>query len=179
MGPWIPDDHYPVIRPATTGDAGAIARIHVEAWRAAYAKLLPQDYLDRLSVDQRKAFWEESIRCFPGSALVTEDAGIITGWICFGRCRDPGLDTDGEVYAVYVDPQQWNRGIGKALMARAEEELSRLGYACIRLWVLKDNVRSIEFYRRLGYRMDGARKPVELGGLEVVECRCVKNGRVP
>jgi hypothetical protein len=34
--------------------ARSVAEIHVEAWRAAYAGIVPADYLAALSVDKRE-----------------------------------------------------------------------------------------------------------------------------
>jgi len=43
-----------MIRPATPEDARAIAEVHVASWRYAYRGLLPDDVLDRLSVEERE-----------------------------------------------------------------------------------------------------------------------------
>jgi hypothetical protein len=50
------------IEPATADDAGAIAQIHVDAWRAAYVGILPDDHLASLSVDEREAMWRDNAR---------------------------------------------------------------------------------------------------------------------
>ena len=49
------------IRTATPEDARAIAEVHVASWRAAYRGVLPDTYLDRLSVDENKTFQPEVI----------------------------------------------------------------------------------------------------------------------
>jgi ribosomal protein S18 acetylase RimI-like enzyme len=45
-------------------------------------------------------------------------------------------------------------GIGRRMMAAAEDELRRLGCPKINLQVRRSNAVVIEFYRRLGYRID-------------------------
>src|SRR5438309_5691153 len=55
------------LREATRADARAIAEIHVAAWRAAYRDLMPQSYLDSLSVEERAPMWEKTI-AQPGPA---------------------------------------------------------------------------------------------------------------
>jgi hypothetical protein len=47
-----------MIRKATPEDARAIAEVHVKSWRAAYRDLLPQDFLQGLSVDRREQQWQ-------------------------------------------------------------------------------------------------------------------------
>lgn len=41
------------VRMATPEDVRSIAEIHVAAWRAAYRDLMPQAFLDQVSVDKR------------------------------------------------------------------------------------------------------------------------------
>ena len=42
-----------VIRKAAPGDAGAVAEIHAEAWRAAYRGIVPAAYLAKLDAGKR------------------------------------------------------------------------------------------------------------------------------
>jgi hypothetical protein len=53
------------IRRAVADDARGIAQVHVKSWQAAYRGLLPQSYLDALSVEQREAFWVQVIPGVP------------------------------------------------------------------------------------------------------------------
>jgi hypothetical protein len=43
------------IAAASSKDCRAVAQIHVDAWRMAYAGIVPSKYLAALSVDQREA----------------------------------------------------------------------------------------------------------------------------
>jgi hypothetical protein len=43
------------IRAATVADATAIGEVHVRSWQAAYAGLIPADFLARLSAESRAA----------------------------------------------------------------------------------------------------------------------------
>ncbi len=43
-----------MIRPATFEDASRLAEIHIASWQAAYADLLPADFLDGLSEELEK-----------------------------------------------------------------------------------------------------------------------------
>jgi hypothetical protein len=46
-----------VVRRAEPQDAPAVARVHVASWRQAYRGLLPQEYLDSLSIEARTTTW--------------------------------------------------------------------------------------------------------------------------
>jgi len=77
----------------------------------------------------------------------------------------------GEVYAIYVLPDCWGQGIGRALLAHAERDLIEHGYDEAVLWVLADNQRARAFYERAGWHADGGTKRDTFGGREVEEVR--------
>ncbi len=39
------------VRQATVDDAAEIANVHLNSWREAYRKLLPQEFLDQLQIN--------------------------------------------------------------------------------------------------------------------------------
>jgi hypothetical protein len=49
------------VRQATSADARAIAQAHVDSWRAAYPGLIPERFLERLSLDRRERQWAETL----------------------------------------------------------------------------------------------------------------------
>ena len=73
----------------------------------------------------------------------------------------------GEIYAIYVDPQHWGTGAGRALMAAALSHLAGEGLSPVRLWVLADNHRARRFYERHGFTADGTTKPYGHGVDEI------------
>ncbi|QSA97181.1 GNAT family acetyltransferase [Methylococcus sp. EFPC2] len=60
----------------------------------------------------------------------------------------------GWVNYLAVDPEHRRAGIGRRLMRRAEENLTELGCPKLNLQVRTGNHEVLEFYRRLGYRVD-------------------------
>lgn len=60
---------------------------------------------------------------------------------------------DGWIGEWYVKPEFRNKGIGKLLMAKANEYFKSKGCRFSRLYVLADNVDSIEVYKRLGFEV--------------------------
>ena len=70
----------------------------------------------------------------------------------------------GELAGLYVHPDRWARGIGGALIRRAERELSEEGYPEAYLWVLRGNDRAAGFYTAHGWQPDGGEKLGEAGG---------------
>jgi ribosomal protein S18 acetylase RimI-like enzyme len=159
------------VRRATLKDAPALGRVHVRAWRAAYRGQMPDDYLDGLRSEQRAAGWERGLRRARDQdpVLVVERAGELVGFALVGPAEDP--EGAGELHAINVDPDHWGTGAGRALLAAAEAELARLGYAEAVLWVLPGNQRARRFYEVAGWATDGAERTVEVQGVVVPEVR--------
>ena len=62
----------------------------------------------------------------------------------------------GELFAIYVDPEAWGRGAGRALMDTALASLREHFDEAV-LWVLEDNPRTRRFYELAGWVHDGGR----------------------
>jgi GNAT superfamily N-acetyltransferase len=156
------------VRTASARDAEAVERIRVRGWQVAYRHVLPPDELDAMPVDASR--WERRLARPPArwSTFVAEEAGRVVGFASMGPSRDEG--GVGELYAIYVDPEAWSSGIGRALVARAEGRLAA-DYSDATLWVLEDNPRARRFYQAAGWRPDGARKVEIRWGVEAPEVR--------
>jgi L-amino acid N-acyltransferase YncA len=150
------------VRAAVAADAAQIARVHVASWRAAYQGLLPERYLERLSADERQRTWRRRIeeRHPDEAVLVAERDGTVVGFASAGPTRDRDADARavGEVYAVYLVPEEWGRGAGRCLLEGLVAALEAWGFAHAGLWVLESNARARGFYEHLGWRTDGATK---------------------
>jgi ribosomal protein S18 acetylase RimI-like enzyme len=164
------------IRPATVDDAAAIATVHVDAWRHAYAGLLSQATLDGLSVDSRSRMWSQAIAGTRGRVLVAAQDGELLGFAAFGHCRDEGsAPTDHELWAIYVAPCRWRAGAGRALWDGARRAMVEAGAATISVWVLDENQPARGFYASLGFRLaaEAGERSISVGGLPVREVRYV------
>ncbi len=118
---------------------------------ARLAELTPVAGLERW----RRILHEPS----PGAALlVLEEAGSLLGTAGAGPNR--GEERVAELRSLYVDPEQWGRGLGTRLHDAALEHLVHGGWAEGILWVLEGNTGAQRFYERLGWRRDGGRGEV-------------------
>lgn len=145
----------PAVRPARAEDAEAIAAVHVASWREAYRGMLPETFLDGLSRLGKEALAREAILHpeGPGHRLVVLDrGGRILGFAATG----PGRDGAAELFAIYLHPSVWSRGLGRTLLAAAVADLARGGFTRVTLWVLERNARARTFYDALGWRPTGA-----------------------
>ncbi len=162
-----------LVRPATLRDAKAIAVIHVSAWQAGYQGLVPEEHLRGLSVDKRQAFWREAIDQFEPQVQVAVEDGKVVGFVAFDRSRDKGTpSTTGEIWAIYVAPTHWSRGVGLALWDAARDALQEEGCTKVTLWVALRNERAMRFYELAGFKREMASaKTTEIGGARVEEIR--------
>jgi ribosomal protein S18 acetylase RimI-like enzyme len=162
-----------VVRDATPDDAEGIVRVHVRSWQGAYAHAVPVDRLQALDesdperVEQRRGW----LATPPPRAhtLVAVAAGEIVGFVHGAPSRDDDVDATrvGELYAIYVTPDAWGTGAGRALMAEHLERLRASGFEEAVLWVLEDNPRARRFYEAGGWALDGPPKDYELLGTPV------------
>ena len=156
------------VRLGIADDADAIETIRVRGWQVAYRHVLPANELDAMPVDATR--WRNRLDRPPAgwSTFVVEDGGVVVGFAAVGPSRDePGI---GELYAIYVDPNAWSTGAGRALIERSEEQLAR-HYREATLWVLEDNPRARRFYEAGGWAADGARKAEARWGVHAPEVR--------
>jgi ribosomal protein S18 acetylase RimI-like enzyme len=165
------------VREAKPQDAADVAGVHVRSWQVAYRGLFPDDYLDGLRAEDRMARYTfGDVRPDGPTTVVAVVDAAICGFVTTGPSRDEDATDTGEVYALYVDPQYWGRGIGRSLIVEARTQLSSQGLAKAVLWVLTGNERAQRFYRADGWRSDGRRRQEYVWGMladEVGFHRCL------
>ena len=150
-----------IVRGATRRDAEGIAQARIGGWRAAYRGIVPDAFLDDMSVEadlERMNAWAWNAESAPH--WVCEVDGRVVGWASMLMpARDASLGEDvAEIVACYVRPALWGRGLGRRLITTALDAARSLEKTALVLWVLADNAPAQRFYHRLGFTLDGARK---------------------
>jgi len=147
------------LRPAVPGDVLAVARVHVRAWQAAYRGLMPEDYLAGLRAEDRAQRYDfSSLDPARPTTVVAVEADTVLGFVTISPARDEDAAGQGELCALYVEPDCWGRGIGGALAAAARTDLYRLGFRKAVLWVAAGNARAERFYRADGWTRDDSHR---------------------
>jgi ribosomal protein S18 acetylase RimI-like enzyme len=162
-----------MIRRATINDVKGIAEVHVKSWQAAYRGLLPDDFLQNLSVQRREEQWRRGLQNSEQVLLVYEQDTIVA-FCGFAPSRDEDVDKTkvAELGTIYALESAWGQGIGKALWQEAIKLMREKGFTEVTLWVLKGNERAIKFYERQGMVFDGTTKTERLNeNLELHELR--------
>lgn len=145
------------LRRARPEDALALSRMHNQAWRESYSKLLSPQFLAALNDEDRaqaklpglKREWEMA----PGqrTMVLAEADHSIAGFVSVGAVRDDALKSicPGELYSLYLLRARQGLGLGRALMEAAQAALLDLGYTHWGLWVWDQNPTR-RFYERAG-----------------------------
>ena len=131
--------------------------VHCTAWQEAYRGIVCDHYLDTMTVEATTA----RARKFPENTLVAKDKDKVVGFAVYGSSRDEDLKDAGEVEAIYVLSEYYDRKIGYRLMNEAVSRLSE--YNTIFLWVFEKNERAINFYHKYGFEFDGGKREWTLG----------------
>ena len=95
------------IRQARRDDALYIAAVHVETWRTAYPRFLPESVLAGLSVEAERTAWERFLSGGPTETWVGLVEGIVVGWAVLGPPQDDDLDPASaqELHGLYLLPR--------------------------------------------------------------------------
>lgn len=164
------------IRPATPNDVAAIARIHVESWRSAYAGIVPDAYLVRMDAARQRRMWRSTLdHSGRGHHVVVAElgggGGEVAGFASCGPARRDALPRrapyDGEVFTLYVALDHQGHGHGKRLLTACFDTLRDQDKTAAIVWVLAANPA------RFFYEAQGGRKVAErtesFAGAELAE----------
>lgn len=165
------------IREANINDAEGIANVHVKAWQSAYREIMPNDYLDSLSVNEKTKIWQKSLSEHSlGINLVIEKNKEIIGFCVFGPARDDDQKNCnvGELVALNILPKYWRNGYGTEMVNYVLSQSDLKGWQALYLWVIKQNKKAIAIYEANGFIREGAEKLNDkLTGYELQEIRYI------
>lgn len=141
----------PTIEPATQADVPALASVFVRCWRDAYRGVVADEIVDALDPASEEGRWGALVA--EHRVLVARDDAVAIGMVRIGADADDPVR--GHVFSLYVDPRASGAGAGRALLARAVDELAADGFASATLWVFAANERALRFYHAAGWSETG------------------------
>jgi len=153
-----------MLRRATVDDAGRIAQLHIDSWRATYVREMPAAFLNALDVEERTGRWRRQLQ--EGlKVLVAESGQDLTGYVSCGPATDR-RPADGvwEIYNLHVTPSRQRRGIGGALFSAAAALGCEEGAKELVLWVVDSNSGARSFYEHKRMQVSGDRQEPFAGG---------------
>lgn len=163
-----------LVRPAVESDVARIADVHLASWLATYRGICSDTFLDSLTAKTFEGYHRPRLQMPPEQArsspfLVACDRARSNEIIGFARCgstrpKSPTGDAlpsdvaqrfSAELYAIYVHPERFGRGAGRAMLDAVVHELGTLGHKTMCVWVLTENRRARAFYERMGATLAG------------------------
>lgn len=128
---------HPAFRLALPAERGALEELQRRAsliWEEDREALLAHPDAIELPLEQ----------ITDGRTVVAESDAELLGFAVVLRREDGDAELDG----LFVEPSQWRRGIGRALVEQAERIAVRDG--ATNLWVIA-NTRALDFYGACGF----------------------------
>lgn len=149
-------------RLANVFDCPDVAKVHVRSWRESFAGIVPQAFLDKMSVEKRTRAFAERFSTGSYRMYVAEDeAHGIMGFVDFGPARDEVEGYEAELYAIYLLPEFQGRGVGAGLFRLAVRDLIQEGANTMYLLALEVSPYK-SFYVKMGGRvMERRQKELE------------------
>lgn len=123
------------IRPATEADLEAMARIEKESFSDPWSKWTLRGMIQR------------------GGALVATLGDSLVGYLF-----EHSAAHQGEILNLAVERAHRRRGVGRALLEAALENMRPRGVRLVFLEVRESNLGAQRFYQRLGFRQVGRRR---------------------
>ncbi|MBK8083386.1 MAG: GNAT family N-acetyltransferase [Devosia sp.] len=132
-----------LMRKAVASEAERLAEIGYLAWDRDLRPFLSGEAASR-QIERRRL--GAAVHELLDRTIVAELDGMAVGWCARARAR-------AYIPYLFVTPVLQNQGIGTLLLRRMESFLELAGADHVQLDTLSDNVRAVNFYQHLGYRI--------------------------
>lgn len=116
------------------------------------------------SLEREQGFDERRWRSWPATSAVLlaiePDAPDQPVGLASLRALAADENADGELNAMWVEPERRGTGLGEQLLRAALASATAGGYRSVRLWVTDGNLGASTLYERAGFRRTGRTEPL-------------------
>ncbi|WP_435077627.1 GNAT family N-acetyltransferase [Halococcus sp. AFM35] len=152
------------VREATVEDIPGIQRVARSGWTETYSEFLTETAIETILEDWYAAETLEKPITAPENVYLVAETDGIAGY----ASAAPTANEEAQLYAIYVDPDRWNDGLGTALLDGVLDRLSDRGIRRLRVEVLAENSTGVSFYESRGFERTSERER-EVGSQTLVE----------
>ncbi|MDI6666729.1 GNAT family N-acetyltransferase [Leuconostoc falkenbergense] len=136
-----------IIRKANQSDLLALATINTINWRETYADILPDEYLNTLSVSEIQKKWQTFIDSPVTTLQVVEIDNEIAGFVA--TSDDDQIENATYVDALHISNRFQRKGLGTKLLNKVLEEAHKHNKR-VTIAILKGNENARNLYTKLG-----------------------------
>lgn len=130
-------------------DALEIAKLIKDGWNSAYKGIISDEDLQNMNIEKMAEKWKNNIENNMNIYIYKEENKVL-GVIRFGKCEEINHQNIGEIFCLYVRPEEKRKGIGSKLFEFAKNKLIEDGYEKMLIWCLKGNNQGANFYKKQG-----------------------------
>ena len=142
------------IRLALPTDALDMAEVLMRSWEVAYKDILPTEYIREKNASRPKQY-KRFITDENKDSYVIQKGGKTIGIMKIAPPLDDDLDDNYyELHYIYLHPDYFRQGIGMWAVEFIVAKALALGKSFISVWVLGENVNSIKFYEKCGFKAE-------------------------
>ncbi|WP_175484818.1 GNAT family N-acetyltransferase [Jannaschia pohangensis] len=139
------------IRTGRPDEADALAKLHVDVWRATYRDYASAEAFKMLDEAKRLPYWQDALldkRPCAGVFVAEQDASLL-GVVSYGPSQHESFAGRTEIKHLYVAELARGLGVGRLLLKAVldDESAARPGLA---LAVVRQNNSARRFYKKMG-----------------------------
>lgn len=141
-----------LIRKAKSEDASSIAFINARSWQTTYRGIIDPEFLKTITPEQQLPRAKRLVGSADLSCIVAENklTKEIVGFACFGNNREPKVDADCELQAIYLLEDYQKLGLGKMLFEYGVKEFKEKAKQRMTVSVFEANKAARLFYEAQG-----------------------------
>lgn len=137
-----------ILREAVAPDIERVSKLYLANWQSTYRGLLPDEYLDSLTLDGILKTWSDYLNN-PENRIYT--AFERNDFLGFAACeRDEELSECLYLHSLHVAQAARGRGVGSALISRVWERALELNCSELSICVVRGNENARRLYVSLG-----------------------------
>lgn len=141
------------IRDATAEDISGIQRVAERGWTATYGDFLTETAIETILDDWYAPDQLEASITAENAVYLVAGTDEIVGY----ASAAPTENGEAQLYAIYVDPDWWNDGVGTELLDSIVERLTVDDIERLRVEVLAENRVGVSFYESRGFERTAER----------------------
>lgn len=139
------------LRNWTKEDFQTVRNILLVTWKDAYYFIPEKDILTHLENYYSEPKLLDLFNDHFVKGILAEKENKPVGWM---KLFDDKLNKKFFISSLYVLPEFQGYGIGKKLLLEAETIAAKLNYDKLWLGVMKENIKALEWYKKIGFQFD-------------------------